>query len=85
MADQEKIIRFMNVRHLAGVVSLIFILASLVSLATQGLNLGLDFTGGTLKKLSSMRLCLFRNCAKSSILKVIKTLLSSISALKETC
>ena len=48
MADQEKIIRFMNVRHLAGVVSLIFILASLVSLATQGLNLGLDFTGGTL-------------------------------------
>ena len=48
MADQEKIIRFMNVRHLAGVVSLVFILASLVSLATQGLNLGLDFTGGTL-------------------------------------
>ena len=48
MADQEKIIRLMNVRHLAGVVSLVFILASLVSLATQGLNLGLDFTGGTL-------------------------------------
>lgn len=43
-----KIIDFMKFRLISLVVSLILVLASIASIATQGLNLGLDFTGGTL-------------------------------------
>lgn len=45
---QIKVIPFMSKRLLAAVLSGLIILASLGSLAFQGLNLGLDFTGGTL-------------------------------------
>ncbi|MEK8090669.1 protein translocase subunit SecF [Thermithiobacillus plumbiphilus] len=41
-------IRFMEKRRHFAVFSLILIIVSLVSLATRGLNLGIDFTGGTL-------------------------------------
>ena len=44
---EEKIIRFMRYRKPLAIISLILILLGLVSLATRGLNLGLDFTGGT--------------------------------------
>jgi preprotein translocase subunit SecF len=39
---------FMAKRHVATVFSLVLIIASIASLATKGLNFGLDFTGGTL-------------------------------------
>lgn len=41
-------IDFMGVRKAAGALSIILVLVSAVSLGTQGLALGLDFTGGTL-------------------------------------
>ncbi|ARN75387.1 protein translocase subunit SecF [Oceanicoccus sagamiensis] len=44
----QKIIPFMAQRKLAMIFSLVLLLASLGSLATKGLNFGLDFTGGTL-------------------------------------
>lgn len=40
--------RFMDRRRIAYAVSLLLVLGSLVSLFTRGLNLGIDFTGGTL-------------------------------------
>jgi preprotein translocase subunit SecF len=46
--SEVKIIPFMSQRKLAAGISLLFIIASLVSLAVRGLNYGLDFTGGTL-------------------------------------
>jgi preprotein translocase subunit SecF len=39
-------------RLVAGVVAIVFVLASLVSLATRGLEFGLDFTGGILMEVS---------------------------------
>ncbi len=46
---KEKLnIDFMAKRKLAAVFSVAFILVSIASLTTQGLNLGIDFTGGTL-------------------------------------
>ncbi len=47
MSENEKVINFMRVRHLAGVFSLLLILGSIVSLVVNGLQFGLDFTGGT--------------------------------------
>ena len=44
----DKTIDFMSYRRIALVVSLIVLTVSVASLATQGLKLGLDFTGGTL-------------------------------------
>jgi len=44
---EEKVIHFMRYRKPLGIVSLVLILLGLASLATRGLNLGLDFTGGT--------------------------------------
>lgn len=41
-------IKFMRFRRVAQILSLVFVLVSIGSLATRGLNLGLDFTGGTL-------------------------------------
>lgn len=43
----QKVFNFMRWRHLAMAVSIILCLGSLGSLAIQGLNFGLDFTGGT--------------------------------------
>jgi preprotein translocase subunit SecF len=41
-------IKFMAMRKLALVISIVAILVSIFSVVTQGLNLGIDFTGGTL-------------------------------------
>lgn len=46
--SSEKIIHFMRFRHITMAFSLLLIAASIISLATRGLNFGLDFTGGTL-------------------------------------
>lgn len=45
-------INFIGVRRYAVILSAILILVSLVSLAVQGLKLGLDFTGGTVVEVS---------------------------------
>jgi preprotein translocase subunit SecF len=39
---------FMGKRRIAGILSIVLVLASCVDLAVRGLNWGLDFTGGTL-------------------------------------
>ncbi len=44
---KNKIIDFMGLRKIALVVSLVLLLISVGSLFTRGLNLGIDFTGGT--------------------------------------
>lgn len=49
--SNEKIINFMGQRHLAAFISVVLVLGSIGSLAFKGLNLGLDFTGGTLVEL----------------------------------
>jgi len=41
-------IDFMGKRRIAGVISILLVLAAVASLATKQLNFGLDFTGGTL-------------------------------------
>ncbi|NNL57540.1 MAG: protein translocase subunit SecF [Pseudomonadales bacterium] len=41
-------IDFMRIRKITQTLSIVLLLASIVSLATRGLNFGLDFTGGTL-------------------------------------
>ncbi len=46
-----KVIDFMGKRHIAAAVSIILLVISIGSLAVKGLNLGLDFTGGTLVEL----------------------------------
>lgn len=50
MSD-EKIINFMGKRIIAASISILLIVVSAVSLAINGLNLGLDFTGGTVVEL----------------------------------
>ena len=40
-------INFMGARKPLGILSLLLVVASVVLLVTRGLNLGLDFTGGT--------------------------------------
>lgn len=47
MPDQ-KVINFMGQRKLAAIFSAVILLACLGSIAVKGLNLGLDFSGGTL-------------------------------------
>ncbi len=44
----QKVVHFMGHRKIAAVVSLLLILGSITSLVVNGLNFGLDFTGGTL-------------------------------------
>tara|TARA_B100001250_G_scaffold149379_1_gene127928 strand:+ start:286 stop:1233 length:948 start_codon:yes stop_codon:yes gene_type:complete len=44
--------RFMKFRKAAAILSIILFLVSIVSLATRGLSLGLDFSGGTLIEIS---------------------------------
>lgn len=43
----DKIVDFMAQRKLAAIFSIVLLIASIGSLATQGLSFGLDFTGGT--------------------------------------
>lgn len=50
MSD-EKIINFMGKRVIAASISIVLIIVSAISLAVNGLNLGLDFTGGTVVEL----------------------------------
>lgn len=47
-AQQFKVIKFMAFRKLAALASCLLLIASVASLSIQGLNLGLDFSGGTL-------------------------------------
>lgn len=51
MAEQARTIDFMKTRLLAGILSTVLVVGSIVSLVVNGLNLGLDFTGGTLVEL----------------------------------
>lgn len=44
---EKKPIDFMGVRKIASVVSIALVIVAVALLATRGLNLGLDFTGGT--------------------------------------
>jgi preprotein translocase SecF subunit len=44
-------INFINKRHLFFIISGAFIIAGIISIAVQGINLGIDFTGGTLLQL----------------------------------
>ncbi len=46
--SEIKDLNFMGMRKVAAVISIMLLLISIASLAYQGLNLGLDFTGGTL-------------------------------------
>ncbi|MGY0217185.1 protein translocase subunit SecF [Endozoicomonadaceae bacterium StTr2] len=46
-----RIFDFMKIRRLAGMLSIILVLGSLVTLGVKGINWGLDFTGGTLVEL----------------------------------
>ncbi len=48
MTDAPKIIRFMAWRKAASLLSAALIIASIIELGFNGLNFGLDFTGGTL-------------------------------------
>jgi len=46
-ASAMKVINYMKVRKLAALISILLVAGSIFSLATKGLVLGLDFTGGT--------------------------------------
>lgn len=48
IANRKQAIDFMSRRKLAVIFSIVMVLVSLASLATRGLNFGIDFTGGTL-------------------------------------
>lgn len=49
--NDAKVIKFMRLRTFASVLSLILMLGSIAALAANGINWGLDFTGGTLIEL----------------------------------
>ena len=51
MNEVKRVINFMGSRKIAAVASVVLIVLSIGSLATKGLNLGLDFSGGTLIEL----------------------------------
>ncbi len=48
---EQKVIQFMRLRTYATVLSLVMIVGSIATLAMNGINWGLDFTGGTLIEL----------------------------------
>lgn len=52
MASGGKVIDFMKIALPAAIISILLTIASIVFLATKGLNLGLDFTGGISAELS---------------------------------
>lgn len=45
--DQKQPFDFMGLRKIASVISISLIVVSIALLAVRGLNLGMDFTGGT--------------------------------------
>lgn len=47
MTQDVKVINFMGPRHFASAFSILLLIASIASLAINGLKLGLDFTGGS--------------------------------------
>lgn len=47
MTQETNMINFMGVRRVANAFSIVLVIASIFSLAINGLKLGLDFTGGT--------------------------------------
>jgi preprotein translocase subunit SecF len=47
MSKEERNINFMGARKLLGMLSIALVIISVILLVTRGLNLGLDFTGGT--------------------------------------
>lgn len=49
--SKENVFDFMGKRYIAAVFSIVLLVGSVVSLAINGLNFGLDFTGGTLVEL----------------------------------
>ena len=49
--SEIKVINFMRSRKIAALLSVIAVIGSIASLSYQGLNLGLDFSGGTLLEL----------------------------------
>lgn len=49
--SEIKVINFMKTRKIAALLSAVAIIASIASISIQGLNLGLDFSGGTLMEL----------------------------------
>ncbi len=51
MLFKNKVIDFMGLRKVALIISLILMLISVGSLFTRGLNLGIDFTGGTVMEI----------------------------------
>lgn len=50
-SETEKVIPFMRWGRIAAALSVVLVLGSIVSFFVKGLNLGLDFTGGTLVEL----------------------------------
>ncbi len=52
MFEDDKVIQFMRFRKPMAVFSLLVVLAGVFSIFTKGLNLGLDFTGGTAVELT---------------------------------
>jgi preprotein translocase subunit SecF len=50
--DQERVIDFMKIAVPAAIISIILTLGSIFFIATKGLNLGLDFTGGVSAELN---------------------------------
>lgn len=48
LLKQSLNIDFLGRRKIAWIISIVLLLASIVSLSTRGLNLGIDFTGGTI-------------------------------------
>ncbi|ATZ73628.1 protein translocase subunit SecF [Idiomarina sp. X4] len=48
MMNSEERLPFMRFRGIAGIISALLVIASIVSLSVNKLNFGLDFTGGTL-------------------------------------
>ncbi|OTG71948.1 protein translocase subunit SecF [Acinetobacter sp. ANC 4169] len=50
--DDERVIDFMKIAKPAAIISILLTLASIFFIATKGLNLGLDFTGGVSAELN---------------------------------
>ncbi len=50
--EQQKMINFMGQRKIASIISTILVIGSLFGLFVKGLNLGIDFTGGTIIELN---------------------------------